>query len=164
MQAIGNDLRYGLRVLLKRPGFTIIAVLIIALGVGANTSIFNFVNVLLLRPIEGVSDPTALVQLLRTADGRDSDRVSYRDWLDFQEQNRTLTGMAMHGGTSFHLSTDRQAERLDGAMVTGGYFDVLGLPNWVYHLMFALGWALMACYVPARLAIQVDPIKSLHSE
>jgi predicted permease len=127
MQAIGNDLRYGLRVLLKRPGFTIIAVLIIALGVGANTSIFNFVNVLLLRPIEGVSDPTALVQLLRTADGRDSDRVSYRDWLDFQEQNRTLTGMAMHGGTSFHLSTDRQAERLDGAMVTGGYFDVLGV-------------------------------------
>lgn len=127
MQAIWQDLSYGLRLLLKSPGFTASAILIVALGVGANTAIFSFVNALLLRPLKGVDDPARLAQILQIHGDRVFDSVSYRDWLDYREQNSTLAGMAMYGRATLHLSAGPETERLDGAMVTGGYFETLGV-------------------------------------
>src|SRR5262245_51311240 len=127
MQTLWQDLRYGSRQSLKSPVFTAVAVLTIALGVGANTAIFSFVNALLLRPLEGARDPAALVQLLQTSDDRVNEYVSYLDWLDYREQNSSFAGMAMYDGVSFHLSVGQEAERIEGAMVTGDYFETLGV-------------------------------------
>lgn len=127
MQLIWQDLRYALRLLLKSPGYTAIVVLIIALGVGANAAIFSFVNALLLRPLEAVTNPESLAQVLRTNDNNISEIESFRDCRDFQEQNRTLAGMAMHWRATLHLSAGREVERLEGALVSGGYFELLGV-------------------------------------
>ncbi len=122
-----NDLRYGLRQSLRSPVFTAVAVLTIALGVGANTAIFSFVNALLLRPLEGAHDPAALAQVSQIRDDRVYDSVSYRDWLDYREQNRSFSGMAMYDGVALSLSAGQEAERIEGAMVTGDYFETLGV-------------------------------------
>jgi hypothetical protein len=70
MQTLWHDFRYGLRQLIRSPIFTAVAVLTVALGVGANTAIFSFVNALLLRPLEGVMEQAALVQLMQVSDDR----------------------------------------------------------------------------------------------
>lgn len=127
MQSLWHDLRYGLRQLLRSPVFTVVAVLTIALGVGANTAIFSFVNALLLRPLEGVRDPAGLAQVLQIRDDRVYESVSHRDWLDYREQNNIFTGMAMHDDMTLSLNTGQEAERLDGAMVSGDYFETLGV-------------------------------------
>lgn len=127
MHVIWQDLRYGLRLLLKSPNFTAVAVLIIALGVGANAAIFSFVNALLLRPLEAVTNPESLAQVLRTNDNSVSEIESFRDCRDFQEQNRTLAGIAMHWRATLHLSTGQEVERVEGALVTGDYFELLGV-------------------------------------
>jgi predicted permease len=127
MQVFWQDLRYGLRILLKTPGFTSVAVLMLALGIGANTAIFSFVNVLLLRPLEGAHDPAALAQVLQTKDDRVYDNVSYLDWLDYREQNTSFTGMAMYDSVTLSLSAGQEAELIEGAMVTGDYFETLGV-------------------------------------
>ena len=127
MHALWQDLRFGLRTLLKSPGFAAASIFTLALGIGANTAIFSFANALLLRPLQGVSDPALLVHLLRTEDKSASDRVSYQDSLDYAEQNSTLAGIAMQHHTDLHLSTGGEAERVIGAIVTGNYFEVLGV-------------------------------------
>ncbi|HEX5082047.1 MAG TPA: ABC transporter permease, partial [Blastocatellia bacterium] len=127
MQVIWQDLRYGLRLLFKSPNFAAVAVLIIALAIGANTAIFSFVNALLLRPLEAVTDPESLAQILQTNDDNVSEFQSFRDCLDFQEQNRTLSGLAMHWRAILHLSSGQEVERIEGALVTGGYFELLGI-------------------------------------
>jgi predicted permease len=127
MQVFWQDLRYGLRTLLKTPGFTTVAALTLALGIGANTAVFSFVNALLLRPLEGAHDPAALAQVLQIRDDRVNDSVSYLDWLDYRGQNTSFTGMAMYDGVALNLSAGQEAERIEGAMVTGDYFETLGV-------------------------------------
>src|SRR5262249_53521579 len=106
---------------------TAVAVLTIALGVGANTAIFSFVNALLLRPLEGVRDPSALAQVSQIRDDRVYDSVSYRDWLGYREQNSSFGGMAMYDGVALSLNAGQEADRIEGAMVTGDYFETLGV-------------------------------------
>ena len=124
-----QDLRFGARMVLKQPGFTLIVVVTLALGIGVNTMVFGFINALLLRPLAGVVDPRRLVQIGRTYEGRSvfSD-VSYPDYLDYREQNTAFTGVAVSAGTVLHLSTGGTAERVQGALVSGNYFDLLGTP------------------------------------
>lgn len=80
--------------LLKTPGFTAVAVLTLALGIGANTAIFAFTDALLMRPLAGVSEPNRLIELLRTENDTVSNQVSYRDSIDYEEQGSTLSGIA----------------------------------------------------------------------
>src|SRR5262245_2344039 len=127
MRSLWQDSRYGLRQSLRSPVFTTVAVLTVALGVGANTAIFSFVNALLLRPLEGVREPMALVKLLQISNDRVNDAVSYLDWLDYREQNSSFAGMAMYDGVTLSLKTGQEAERIEGAMVTGDYFETLGV-------------------------------------
>jgi predicted permease len=125
-----HDLRYGVRMLIRKPGFTVIAVVTLALGIGANTAMFSLLDALFLKPLPGIADPDQLVKILavgRTHDGRGFTSVSYLDYRDYRDQALTFAGIAAQSEQQFHFGTDKAAERIKGALVTGNYFDVLGV-------------------------------------
>lgn len=126
MQTLFQDLRYSTRMLLKNPAFTSIAVLTLALGIGANTTMFSLLDALLLKPLPGMAEPDRLVQIGRTYNGVGFEPSSHADYIDFRDQNTTLAGIAAEGVQAFHLGTDKTAERIRGALVSGNYFEVLG--------------------------------------
>ena len=128
MNTLWQDVRYGLRMLWKSPGFTLVAVVALALGVGANTTIFSFVNGLVLRPLAGVRAPEQLVAVY-TSDYSSGlyGASSYPDYLDFRQQADAFQGLAAYGETVLNATGSDAAERLRGAYVTGNYFDVLGV-------------------------------------
>lgn len=131
MDTLLQDIRYALRMLCKSPGFTLVAVLTLALGIGANTTIFTVVNAVLLRPLP-VKDPETLVAVLGT-DTRNSTAqqqflpISYKNYLDLQDKNEGLADMAAFTGTGVSLSGVGNPEQLNATLVTGNYFDVLGV-------------------------------------
>jgi predicted permease len=127
MQSLLQDLRYGARMLMKAPSYTLIAVFTLALGIGANTTIFSVLNTLLLKPLPGIADQERIVQIGRTNNGRGFESVSYPDYRDYRDQNSTFAGIAAESEQQFHLGTDKTAERIKGALVTGNYFEVLGV-------------------------------------
>ena len=123
-----QDLRFGVRMLVKSPTFTAVAVLTLALGVGANTAVFTFVDALLLRPLAAVTQPDHLVQVGRQyRDKAYLSDASYPDYLDYRDQNTTLTGLAASTPSAFHLSAGGDNERIDGELVSSNYFEVLGV-------------------------------------
>jgi putative ABC transport system permease protein len=127
MQTISQDLRYGFRMLAKSPGFAATAVLTLALGIGANTTIFSLLDALFLRPLPGITEPDRMVEIGRTHDGQGFNSVSYPDYRDYRDQTSTFAGIAAASEQQFHLGTDKSAKRIKGALVTGNYFDVLGV-------------------------------------
>ncbi|HEX8073328.1 MAG TPA: ABC transporter permease [Pyrinomonadaceae bacterium] len=128
MKTLWQDVRYGLRMLWKSPGFTLVAVVALALGVGANTTIFSFVNALVLRPLAGVRASEQLVAVY-TSDYSSGlyGASSYPDYVDFRQQADAFQGLAAYEETLMSVSGGAEAERLRGAYVTGNYFDVLGV-------------------------------------
>src|SRR5207249_3721388 len=103
-------------------GLTVVAVVSLALGIGANTGVFSLVNALLLRPQGGVAEPERLVQVGRNYDNRGGfSDSSYPDYLDYREQNTVMSGLALRSGEAFHLSTGQEAERVEGELVSGNY-------------------------------------------
>ncbi|HEY9404508.1 MAG TPA: ABC transporter permease [Pyrinomonadaceae bacterium] len=127
MNSLAQDFRYGVRLLFKNPGFTFVAVLSLALGIGANATIFSFVNAILLRPLP-VEEPDQLVRLYTTSAG--SDRIgafSHQDYLDIREHNNALSGLIAERLKPMSLSGDGQNEIIPGAIVSGNYFSVLGV-------------------------------------
>src|SRR5918912_4336313 len=101
MSNLWQDVRYGVRMLLKRPGFTLVAVVTLALGIGANTTIFSFVNGILLRSLP-YPQPERLVTIDETAlkRGVTSMGVSFPNYLDWREQNRVFEDVAAYGNSS----------------------------------------------------------------
>jgi len=129
MQTLLQDMRYGARMLVKNPGFTLIAVFTLALGIGANTAIFSVVNAVLLRPLP-YAEPERLVWLWGNVRGGTSRAsVSPPDFLDYREQNRSFEqlGAFYSPGISVNLTGDGEPERLRGSAVTANYFDLLGV-------------------------------------
>jgi putative ABC transport system permease protein len=129
MYAFLQDLRFGARILLKKPGFTLIAVITLALGIGATSVIFSFVNGILLRPLP-YRDSDRLVLLDENAPKRGiaSMGVSYPDFLDWREQNRVFTGVAIYdGGWDYTLTGSGEPEELSCAWVSYNAFEVLGV-------------------------------------
>jgi macrolide transport system ATP-binding/permease protein len=128
MQTLWQDLRYGARILLKRPGFTLIAVITLALGIGANTAIFSLVNTALLRPLP-VEQPDQLVSLNSVfSNGTQTlPVVSYPNYRDFRDRNNLLNGMLAYRFVPVNLSRDSVNERVWGYLATGNYFEVLGV-------------------------------------
>jgi len=126
-----NDIHYGLRQLIKNPGFTIIAVLTLAIGIGANTAIFSVVNALLLKPLP-FPQPDQLVAVGMT-DARQKgtqselNSLSYPDFFDYREQNRTLANIAAFRDRAFALTSEEGAISLRGVKVSADFFDVLGI-------------------------------------
>ena len=127
MDTLLQDLRYAVRTLLKNPGFAAVAVLCIGLGIGANTTIYSFVNAILLRPFP-FAKPEELVSLRMTQlkNGVDRWSVSYPDYRDWKEQSTVFSRMEAYGGRSVTLG-GKEPERVQGASVTAGLFTLLGV-------------------------------------
>src|SRR5437762_5257551 len=124
-----QDLRYGLRTLAKNPAFTSIAIVALALGIGANSAIFSVVDAVLLRPLP-FKQPEQLVMLWEDAThlGFPKNTPSPANFLDWQKQANGFTGMAAMIERSFNLSGVGEPERLDGRRVSANLFDLLGVP------------------------------------
>ncbi|MGE0885241.1 MAG: ABC transporter permease [Blastocatellales bacterium] len=121
-----QDLRYGIRMLLKHPGFTLIAVLSLALGIGANTAIFSLINTMLLRPLP-VQQPERLVALNNTSENRTFATFSYPNFRDLQQRNEVFSDLIAYRIMTFNLSHDGINERKWGYTVSGNYFESLGV-------------------------------------
>ena len=128
MEALGQDLRYALRQLHKSPGFTVVAVVTLALGIGANTAIFSVVNAVLLRPLP-YPNADQLVMLWEQNPHRGwfENIVSGENFLDWQKQNQVFSEMAAFESNSFSITGDRQAEEVAGEHVSANLFSVLGV-------------------------------------
>jgi len=121
-----QDLKYGLRMLARNPGFTAVAVLTLALGIGANTAIFSVVNGVLLRPLP-YPEPDRLVQVYERSAQFNEMSVSYPNFLDWERMNRSFAGIAASRGESFNFTGGGQPEYIPGAVVTANFFSVLGV-------------------------------------
>ncbi len=130
-----QDIRYAVRMLAKNPGITALAVLALALGIGANTAIFSLVNAVLLRPLPGVEDADQLVQLERIQRGRVMYNFGYPDYLDYRDQNQSFTGVAAHCATPVSF-TASATERIRGDLVSGNYFSILGVKPALGRLLY----------------------------
>ena len=123
METLLKDVRYGIRSLLKRPGFTAVAVITLALGIGANSTIFSVVNATLMRPLP-VSHPENLVYVFS---GNAGGVFSYPDYAEVRDQNQVVDGLIAWGGITASLNSNDQTDLVSGAIVTGNYFEVLGV-------------------------------------
>ncbi|MBA3320226.1 MAG: ABC transporter permease [Pyrinomonadaceae bacterium] len=127
MNTLWKDIRYAARMLLKTPGFTLVAVLSLAIGIGANTTIFSLVNGLLLRPLPGIARPQQLVDIHATDQRSSYHTFSYPDYEYFRDHSQAFDGLFAFGGVPLSLNAGAQPERAFGLLVSGNYFDVLGV-------------------------------------
>jgi predicted permease len=123
MDNLLKDLRYGIRSLLKRPAFATIAIVTLALGIGANSAVFSIVNSTLMQPFP-VSNPESLVYIFN---GPAGSVFSYPDYAEMRDSNKAFDGMMAWGGINVSLNSNDQTDQITGAIVTGNYFDLLGV-------------------------------------
>ena len=131
METLWQDARYGIRMLARKPGFTAVAVLTLALGIGANTAIFSVVNAVLLQPLN-YEEPDRLYLLWTTNPGwARPESASLPDFLDWREQNQVFEDLAAITRRSMILTGDKEPERLIGANVSSSFFHCceLNLPR-----------------------------------
>jgi predicted permease len=126
LETLWQDIRYGARMLRKNPGFTIIAVLTLALGIGANTAIFSVVNAVLLRPLP-YRNSNQLVVLRETSPRVGPVSVSYPNFLDWRQQSHAFTQMAAVHNMGFNLSGVTQPENIEGLAVSPNFLSLLGV-------------------------------------
>ncbi len=128
-----NDLHYAIRMLVKRPGFTTVAVLTLALGIGANTSIFSVVNAVLLRPLP-YREPGQLVRVFKQAPPGGGpvlgggEFIAGPEYVAWKDQSQSLSKIAAYGGGGVNLTGLDQAERVVCGQVTAEFFPLLGVP------------------------------------
>jgi putative ABC transport system permease protein len=128
METLIKDIRYGVRGLLKRPGFTVIALITLALGIGANTAIFSVVNAVLLRPLQ-FRDPEQLVVVWEEAGfaGFPTNTPAPANYVDWKNQNQSFADMAAAATASFNLTGDGEPERIAANSVNANFFQVFGV-------------------------------------
>ncbi|MPY86839.1 MAG: FtsX-like permease family protein [Luteitalea sp.] len=128
MDSLWQDVRYGLRRLINAPAFTLVAVLTLALGVGANTAMFSIVNAVLLQSLP-YPDAHRLVRILgREGESQQQASLSAPDFLDYRANVRSFEALAVYRFDSFNLSSAGEPERVRGVQVSWDFFDVLGVP------------------------------------
>jgi predicted permease len=126
METLFHDLRFGFRRLIKRPGFAVIAILSLALGIGANTAVFSLVNMILFRRLP-VANPQEVVSVSVVGKNGAIAAFSYPNYLDFRDHNEVLSGLLAARFTYMSLSRNGNNEKIWGNMVSGNYFDTLGV-------------------------------------
>jgi predicted permease len=126
MKSFLQDVRYGLRVLAKSPGFTAIAILTLALGIGANTALFSVVNGVLLNPLP-FPNPDQLVALYSKTDTFNQSSVTYLNFLDWQKNNHSFSSLCAFRSDNYNLTGAGEPERLHAHMVSADFFPILGL-------------------------------------
>ena len=155
MSELLSDLRYGFRILRRQPGFTCIVVLVLALGVGANTAIFGLIQDVLLRPLS-YAEPDRLVRIDGSQPGDEHANFSYPDFVDLRERARQLDGAVLMDVGDVVLTEGEQPRRLTASRVTPGYFELLGVSpvlgrafraeeeEYGNHRVVVLAWELFA--------------------
>src|SRR5271157_542595 len=123
LESLSQDLRYGVRVLRKEPGFTAIAVLTLALGIGANSTVFSWIDATLLNPIPGMSNASEVISITRGHAGSQS----YPDFVDLRDHSQSFSGLTGFALGPVSLTGNGKPEQVWGTMVTANYFDVLGV-------------------------------------
>jgi predicted permease len=126
MRHLLQDLKHGIRMLEKAPGFTAVAVLTLALGIGANTAIFTLVDAVLLRPLP-YRAPGQLIWVTEQTPAGDSTGVSWPNFQDWNRMNTVFSGMAGYRDADLPLDGDRYPELVSGRYVTANYFNLLGI-------------------------------------
>ena len=128
MESLFQDLRFGIRLLLKNPGFSAVAILALALGIGANTAIFSVVDAVLFRPLP-FDHPDRLVALWERdlTKGDDHDSVMAANYLDWRNRNQVFEEMSAHSGGSINLTGLAEPEGIRAARVSAGLFPLLGV-------------------------------------
>ena len=127
MRTLLQDIRFGARALRKSPGFTLVAVVSLAVGIGANTTIFSLVNAALLRPLPGVADESRIVDVNRTTrEGDNFSQTSYLDYEYFRDHARTFEGLAAYTMLPLDVTAGGEAERAHGLLISSNYFEVMG--------------------------------------
>src|SRR5580658_4845035 len=126
MRTLLEDLHHAVRMLLKSPGFAVIAILTLALGIGANTALFSVVNGVLLNPLQ-YPHSEQLVTVYQKTPGVDQGPVVYLNFLDWQRDTQTFSSMAIYRNEDYNLTALAQAERLSGYMISAGFFSTLGV-------------------------------------
>lgn len=127
MHPLTHDFRYGLRILRKSPGFTIVALLTLAIGIGANTAIFSIVDAVLLRPL-AMQRPERVMLLQEIWQGHGGGGVSVGNYSDLHEVSRSFSSLSASASAAFNLATEDTPERIDGEKVTAEYFNTFGVP------------------------------------
>jgi putative ABC transport system permease protein len=120
-----QDLRFGMRMLVKNPGFTLVVAVTLALGIGANTAIFGLVNAALFRPLPVVEAPDRLVMVTRGVDAWAT--ISYPDFKVLRERNEVLSDLALYMHTQVSFGNGARSEVVLGSLVSANYFDTLGV-------------------------------------
>jgi len=123
MDELVNDLRYALRMVRTNPGFTIVAVLTLALGIGANTAIFSFIDAVLLKPLP-YADADKIVMVWEKPPNGERNGISTMNFLDWKNQNTVFSAMAAQNGASVTLTGIDVPVQLRGARVSAPYFDI----------------------------------------
>ena len=127
MGTLLQDVRYGARMLWKHPGFSLIAVLTLALGIGANSTIFSWINSTLLNPLPGVSHTADLMTMTSGGTAESPHVFSYPDYLDLRSQTKAFSGILASSLWPMDLTGGGRPERIWGELVSANYFDVLDL-------------------------------------
>jgi predicted permease len=125
-ETVWQDLHFALRQLRRSPGFTLTAVLMLALGIGASVAIFAFVDAALIQPLP-YQDPTRLVDVNESAKMFPRSNLSYQDYVDWKKMNRVFSAMEAYGGGGYLMNTPLGVEPVQGARVSAGFFRVLGV-------------------------------------
>src|SRR5215203_3071774 len=124
MHNLIKDIRYGVRMLTKNPGVSLVAIITLALGIGANTAIFSGVNAFLMRPLS-VPNPNELIRPLEIAEDRGiTDEFSYPDFLEYRDQSTSFTGLAAEDMIQAAIDAENQNDVIWGQVVSANYFDV----------------------------------------
>ena len=127
MRPLLQDLRYGVRVSLKSPGFTLITVITLAVGIAINATVFSWIDSVLLRPIPGTADAGRLAVFETLAPNREPLTTSYADYRDYRDHLKLVQGLALHQLQALSVGEEGHAERVWGELVSGNYFAVMGV-------------------------------------
>ena len=127
METFWQDLKYAARMLGKNPGFTAVVVLSLALGIGANTTAFGWIEAVLRNPLQGVEHGDRMVSIETVTQSGETIDSSYLDYHDYRDQARTLVGAVVFKDRPLSLGDEKSSERVWGLMVSGNYFQFLGL-------------------------------------
>ena len=122
MNSLLLDLRYAFRMLVRSPGFTAIAILTLALGIGANTALFSVVNGVLLNPL-AYPHSGQLVAIYAKIAGYDKAPIEYLNFLDWQRDSRSFASMAAYRNEDYNFIGNGEGERLSGYMISAGFFQ-----------------------------------------
>src|SRR5271169_1030727 len=122
-----NDIRHSLRMMMRNRGFTLVAVATLAIGIATSTTVFSWIDAVLLRPLHGVREPERLVSVETVTPNGAFVPNSYPDYRDFRDHLSLLDGLAVSHPAFFSVGQQDHAERVWGELVSGNFFSVLGV-------------------------------------